>query len=220
MIRAVIFDLDGTLVDSLPGIAGGLNRALTGHELPAHPPEAVKRFVGNGSRMLVRRGIGGDPPEALVDKVHEDFLSFYAEEHISGTNLYPGIRAMLETLHHAGMPLAVCSNKPHHYTEDIMSRMFSWVPWVKVLGQKESIPVKPDPAGALSIALAMRISAPEIAFVGDSLVDFETGRAAGMQPVLVEWGFNPAEKLTEATAPLVSSVTDLRKFLQAPPREL
>jgi len=166
--------------------------------------------------MLVRRGIGGDPPDTLVDKIHESFLSFYSESLISGTHLYPGVRTMLETLHLDGMPMAVCSNKPHQYTVAIMTQMFSWVPWIMVLGQKKSIPIKPDPSGALSIASAMQIPASEIAFVGDSPVDFETARAAGMNPVLVEWGFSPQEKLALTTAPLVSSTTALRKFLQAP----
>ena len=219
MIRAAIFDLDGTLVDSLPGIADGLNGALSARGLPSHPPEKVERFVGNGSWMLVRRGIGGAPSEALVEEVHEIFLSLYAESHITGTHLYPGIRSMLESLHRDGMPLAVCSNKPHRYTVDIISRMFSWVPWMQVLGQKESIPAKPAPTGALSIAHMMNIPPSEVAFVGDSLVDFETGKAAGMQPVLVGWGFTSAEKLKRANAPIVFSVSDLHKFLQAPHRE-
>ncbi len=215
-MRAAIFDLDGTLVNSLPGIADALNSALAAQGLSTHPRDLVERFIGNGSRMLVRRGIGGDPPDTLVDKIHESFLSFYSESLISGTHLYPGVRTMLETLHLDGMPMAVCSNKPHQYTVAIMTQMFSWVPWIMVLGQKKSIPIKPDPAGALSIASAMQIPASEIAFVGDSTVDFETARAAGMNPVLVEWGFSPQEKLALTTAPLVSSTTALRKFLQAP----
>jgi len=215
-MRAAIFDLDGTLVNSLPGIADALNSALAAQGLSTHPRDLVERFIGNGSRMLVRRGIGGDPPDTLVDKIHESFLSFYSESLISGTHLYPGVRTMLETLHLDGMPMAVCSNKPHQYTVAIMTQMFSWVPWIMVLGQKKSIPIKPDPSGALSIASAMQIPASEIAFVGDSPVDFETARAAGMNPVLVEWGFSPQEKLALTTAPLVSSTTALRKFLQAP----
>tara|TARA_B100001093_G_C26755395_1_gene983151 strand:+ start:216 stop:866 length:651 start_codon:yes stop_codon:yes gene_type:complete len=215
-MRAAIFDLDGTLVNSLPGIADALNSALAAQGLSTHPRDLVERFIGNGSRMLVRRGIGGEPPDALVDKIHESFLSFYSESLISGTHLYPGVRTMLKDLHLDGMPMAVCSNKPHQYTVAIMTQMFSWVPWIMVLGQKKSIPIKPDPTGALSIASAMQIPASEIAFVGDSTVDFETARAAGMNPVLVEWGFSPLEKLALTTAPLVSSTTALRKCLQAP----
>ena len=216
MIRAAIFDLDGTLVDSLPGISAGLNRALAAHGLPAHPAARVKGFVGNGSRMLVRRGIGGEPTDELVEQVHHDFLPAYEESWLEGTHLYPGIREMLEDLHREGLPLAVCSNKPHHYTVEIMTRMFDWVPWTMILGQQNTLPRKPDPSGALQIAERMEVSPPEIAFVGDSLVDFETGRAAGMQTVLVAWGFSPPDTLKEATALLMPSVAALHAFLQVP----
>ena len=166
--------------------------------------------------MLVRRGIGGEPPGELVEDVHRDFLAAYAESSLEGTQLYPGIREMLEELDSRGFPLGVCSNKPHQYTEQIMERMFSWVPWVMILGQQDSLPRKPDPSGALQIARRMELPPSEIAFVGDSLVDFETGRSAGMKTVLVEWGFTPAAKLRKAEAPLVSCATELRRFLQAP----
>ena len=215
-MRAAIFDLDGTLVNSLPGIAEALNHALAEHDLSTHPPDLVEQFIGNGSRMLVHRGIGGEPVDSLVDEVHESFLSCYSESLISGTHLYPGIRRLLETLHLEGMPLAVCSNKPHRYTAEIMTRMFSWVPWTRILGQKKSVPIKPDPAGALSIARAMNVPASEVAFVGDSTVDFETAQAAGMHPVLVEWGFTAIEDLNRTTASIVSTTTDLRKLLQGP----
>ena len=216
MIRAAIFDLDGTLVDSLPGITTGLNRALDSHGLQSHPSSRVETFIGDGSRMLVRRGIGGDPPGELVENVHRDFLAAYAESSLEGTHLYPGIREMLEELHDHGLLLGICSNKPHYYTEQIMERMFCWVPWAMILGQQESLPRKPDPSGALQIARQMELPPSEIAFVGDSLVDFETGSSAGMKTVLVEWGFTPATKLRKTESPLVSCATELRRFLQAP----
>ena len=217
MNKAVIFDLDGTLVDSLPGITAGLNRALAIHGFPAHPAARVKGFVGNGSRMLVRRGIGGTPTDELVEQVHQDFFTAYEETSLEGgTHLYPGIREMLEVLHQEGLPLAVCSNKPHHYTVEIMDRMFDWVPWAMILGQQESLPRKPDPTGALQIARQMELPPAKIAFVGDSVVDFETARAARMQAILVEWGFSPTAELRGTAAPLVASAAALRKFLRAP----
>ena len=169
--------------------------------------------------MLVRRGIGGKPTDELVERVHQDFLPAYEESWLEGTHLYPGIRKMLEELHLEGLPLAVCSNKPHHYTVEIMTRMFNWVPWAKILGQQNTLPPKPDPTGALQIAERMKVSPPEVAFVGDSPVDFETGRAAGMQPVLVEWGFTPPDTLKETMAPLMPSVAALRAFLPVPRRD-
>ncbi len=217
-IRAVIFDLDGTLVDSLPGITAGLNQALATHGLATQPPGRVRRFVGNGSRMLVRRGIGGNPPDELVEAVHRDFFPAYAECWREGTLLYPGIRDLLKSLHREGLPLAVCSNKPHRYAVEIMHLLFDWVPWAMILGQQESLPGKPDPTAALQIARHISVPPAEIAFVGDSLVDFETATAAGMQPLLVTWGFRPEKELRTTTSPLMSSATALRRFLLAPHR--
>ena len=105
MIRGVIFDLDGTLVDSLPGIAAGLNRALAIHGFAPHPATRVRRFIGNGSRMLVQRGIEGVPTAGLVELVHRDFLAAYEETSLEGTHLYPGIRELLEDLGHQAAQL-------------------------------------------------------------------------------------------------------------------
>ena len=217
-IHAAIFDLDGTLVDSLPGIASGLNEALRANGLPSHPPEKVRDFIGNGSRMLVQRGIGGTPPVELVDSVHQDFFSAYDSRWRTGTRVYPGIRGLLEELHSNGLPLAVCSNKPHHYTIEIMNALLDWVPWDMILGQQDSLPRKPNPCAALQIANHINLPPEKIAFVGDSLVDFETATAAGMQPILVTWGFQPAEALRTTTTRLARSAEALRKFLLAPHR--
>lgn len=213
MIRATIFDLDGTLVDSLPGIAAALNRVLAAHGLPVHSEEVVQSFVGNGSLMLVKRGIGGEPEDELVEEVHREFFPAYSETWRTGTHLYDGIRPLLEDLRAQGMPLAVCSNKPHRFTVEIMETMFDWIPWVMVLGQQEKFPRKPDSTGALMIAEKFGLAPAEIAFVGDSPVDFETGRAAEMQAVLVDWGFTPTEQLRARPAPLMSTPDDLRRFL-------
>ena len=123
---------------------------------------------------------------------------------------------MLEELHENNVPLAVLSNKPHRYTVEIMQKMFDWVPWVMVLGQQKAYPRKPDPTLAHMIADKLALPPNEIAFIGDSLVDFETAQAAGMQPVLVEWGFRPAEELRATAAPLMASVAELRRFLLEP----
>ena len=218
MIRAAIFDLDGTLVDSLPGIADGLNRALESKGRPPHSLDRIGTFIGNGAWMLAKRGLTGDPSKEEVNELQEAFFREYGESWLSGTTLYPGLRELLEELHEENIPLAVCSNKPHHYTVEIMQTLFDWVPWVMVLGQQKIIPRKPDPTGALMIAEKLALPPSEIAFVGDSTVDFETGEAAGMQAVLVNWGFHSSEMLRATKAPLMQSAAELCRHLLAPHR--
>ena len=215
MIRAVIFDLDGTLVDSLPGIADGLNRALAANGLPTHPNDLVRTFIGSGSWMLAKRGIGGEPEDSRVDKIHEAFLVAYDETWRAGTTLYPGIRELLAELHQDGVILALLSNKPHRFTVAIMDSLFDFVPFASVLGQREGIPRKPDPTGALMVASELALEPKEIAYVGDSTIDFATAQAAGMQPFLVSWGFHTAAQLSATAAPLFSSAEELRECLKS-----
>ena len=216
MIRAAIFDLDGTLVDSLPGIAQGLNRALEARGHAAHPMERVRSFIGNGSWMLAKRGLMNDPSDADVNDLEEAFLHHYAETWREGTTLYPGIRELLEDLQGQGVPLAVFSNKPHRFTVEIVETLFDWVSFATVLGQGEDYPRKPDPAGALMIAEKLALPPEDIAFIGDSPIDYKAAVAAGMQPLLVGWGFHSADELTATAAPLMQSVKELRKCLRAP----
>ncbi len=216
MIRAAIFDLDGTLVDSLPGIARGLNRALESHGHPPHPEDRIRTFIGDGSWVLAQRGLGDGASEAEIEEIEAAFVHEYAETWREGTHLYPGIRELLEDLHRGGLPLAVLSNKPHRFTVEIVDTLFDWVPIDATLGQREGIPRKPDPTGALQIAGQLALPPEVVAFVGDSTIDFETATAAGMQPLLVSWGFHSAEQLTATAAPLVHSCRELRKCLPTP----
>lgn len=216
MIRAAIFDLDGTLVDSLPGIADGLNRALQSMGFPTHSQERVATFIGNGAWKLAQRGLPGDPSEENVNQLQDAFFREYGETWLAGTALYPGIRELLLALHEESIPLAVCSNKPHRYTVEIVEKLFDFVPFVMVLGQQKSFPRKPDPTGAQMIAEKLALPPSEIAFVGDSTVDFDTAQAAGMQPLLVNWGFHATDQLQATEAPLVHCSAELRKYLLAP----
>lgn len=191
----LIFDLDGTLIDSLPGIARSLNHALAAHELPGHPEVAVRGFIGDGSRMLARRALPDGSPETLVEAVESGFKAHYAEHWADGTARYPGIAELIASLHAAGHRLAVLSNKPHPFTVAIVQRMFPAHPFDPVLGQCDGLPHKPEPDSTRRILETWGVAAAEARFIGDSTVDRETARRAGVPFVAVGWGYHDPERL-------------------------
>ena len=204
MKQGLIFDLDGTLVDSLRGIAASLNSALTASGLPVHPLTAVRWFIGNGSRILVERAAPADSDEALLHTVEQAFKADYDLTWPDGTTAYVGIAKLLESLQLRGHPLAVLSNKPHAFTETIVSRMFPTIPFAAVLGQRAGIPHKPDPAGALEISNSLHLRPQDCIVIGDSTMDLETARNAGMRAIAVTWGFHDRERLVAAGADLIA----------------
>lgn len=200
MNHGLIFDLDGTLVDSLSGIAASLNHALAASGLPVHPPGSVRKFIGNGAKILIRRATPADADETLLNTLEQAFKSHYDLTWPDGTRVYDGIHDLLVNLQHRGHPLAVLSNKPHPFTEAIVARMFPTVRFSAVLGQRDGIPHKPDPAGALEIAASLQLPPEHCTLVGDSTMDLETARNAGMRAVAVTWGFQDREQLLAAGA--------------------
>ena len=198
--HGLIFDLDGTLVDSLQGIAASMNHALALSGLPVHSQEVVRGFIGNGVKILIRRGSPADADDALLDTIERDFKAHYDLTWQTGTIIYPGITDLLESLQSRGYPLAVLSNKPHPFTVAMVSRLFPSVRFSVVLGQRPGIPHKPDPAGALEISDALGLSPAECSVIGDSTMDIETARNAGMRAIAVTWGFHDRERLLAAGA--------------------
>ena len=219
MPRALLFDLDGTLVESLPGIASALNRALTTEHLPTHDESAVRHFIGDGSWMLCRRAAPQDP-DSRIDTLNQHFLREYPSTWRSGTELFPGILPLLETLAAKHIPLTVLSNKPHAFTVEIVAALFPTIPFTAVLGLQAHACAKPAPEGALSIAAQLQVPPSEILFVGDSTVDFDTATNAGMSPLLVDWGYHDRAALELTGAPVISSPDQLLPFLAAPHPEV
>lgn len=199
----LIFDLDGTLVNSLQGIADSLNQALTASGLPTHTASAVRGFIGNGARILIQRAVPADASADLLDTVEQAFKIDYAATWPTGTQVYPGIADLLERLQSRGYPLAVLSNKPHPFTVAMVSQMFPTIRFSSVLGQRLGIPHKPDPGGALEIAGLLQRLPGNCAIIGDSTMDLETARNAGMCPIAVTWGFHDRARLTAAGAEIV-----------------
>lgn len=196
--QLVIFDLDGTLLDTIGDLAVACDAALALRDLPLHSLAEYRRFVGNGIMRLVERAL----PEALrtpetVAAVRADFVRLYTERIDVHTRPYAGIPELLAGLNARGIALAVASNKFQAGTEKLIRLFFPAIPFAAVLGQRPDVPLKPDPAVVLEI-LARTQTAPErVLYVGDSGVDMLTAAAAGVRSVGVAWGFRPREELAE-----------------------
>lgn len=209
--RGVIFDLDGTLADSLDDIAAAMNRTLEAHGFPVHPVSDYRSFVGEGVRKLVERAL----PRG-TESLHEAFVAAYqadyAEHLLDATRLFPGIPPVLDALAAAGVPLGVLSNKPDVPTRRLVERLCR--PWTfrAVVGERPGVPRKPDPAAALALADALAAAPESVAFVGDTSVDMLTARAAAMRPVGVLWGFRPKEVLASG-AEVASTGEELSRIL-------
>jgi phosphoglycolate phosphatase len=193
----VVFDLDGTLADTAADLAAALNHALAGLGRPEVPAEKVRHLVGHGARALLRRGLAasGDASEALVEEGFPLFIDYYAANICRGTRPYPDVETALEALHRAGAKLAVCTNKVERLTHSLLDAL-GWRERFDAVVGGDTLPVrKPDPAPVLE-AVA-RAGGGRAAFVGDSITDADTARAAGVPFVAVSFGFSdrPVEAL-------------------------
>lgn len=200
MNSCLIFDLDGTLVDSLPGIAASLNRTLVAHGLPGHSDAAIRSFVGDGLKTLVLRAA----PSSAIPTLHASIVSLFKRDYelswTQGTKVYPGIPGMLEELQRGGCQLAVLSNKSHEFTVAMVRAMFPTIHFAMVLGQQDKRPQKPQPDGALQIAAELGVNPADCLIIGDSTIDLETAANAGMRAIAVGWGYHDRQRLLAAGA--------------------
>lgn len=196
MKQAVIFDLDGTLLNTLSDIAAAMNKALRHFDLPAHPEEAYKLFTGDGAKNLTRRAVG-DRTE-MFDEVY----SFYNEEYGMNNSIttapYSGIDEMLRQVAASGMKLCVLSNKGDSDVQQVIAHYFKDIPFSCIRGVREGGPVKPDPRGPLEIAESLGLSKDDFWYVGDTVTDMQCAANAGMESVAVTWGFQTREMLEKA----------------------
>ncbi len=188
-IRAVVFDLDGTLIDSVPDIAAALNRCLIAEGHAPLRDEAVAKLVGGGARELIARALGAATPAADVDRVHADFLAHYDAEPVTRTRLYPGARELLTELRDAGLPLAICTNKPQPLTERILARLDLTLFFSAIWGAIPGQPLKPDAACLRTVCRALETRPAETLMVGDSHTDVDAALAAGCPSILVAHGY-------------------------------
>lgn len=198
MVKAALFDLDGTLTNTLSDIASAMNRSLRLHGLPEFSVNDYRYLVGDGVRKLAERACRGQT--ALEDSVRAEYQAYYRDHAQEQTAPYDGVEGMLEQLRRQGIRLAVFSNKPHADTCTVVKHYFPDVDFEVVRGQVEGTPVKPDPAGALAIAEEMGLKPEEFVYLGDTATDMRCAENAGMRPIGVLWGFRTAEELLESGA--------------------
>lgn len=202
MYRACIFDLDGTLTDTLESLTYSVNATLRELHLQEITQEQCRCFVGNGARYLIERAVqaGGDEKLTLADRAMEIYRRIFGENCTYHVTPYSGIIEMLKSLQQEGIQLAVLSNKPHAQTVNVVKEFFGEDFFDCVQGQMEEVPRKPDPTGARIIAEKLGCSEEECVYIGDSEVDVQTGHAAGMKTVSVSWGFRSRKVLKESGA--------------------
>lgn len=214
--KLVIFDLDGTLVDTIADLGAAANAALAAKGLPQHSPEAYRGMVGNGVRKLMERAM----PEAMradgqaLDALLDSFLKYYIEHIDERSRPYPGIRELLQELQAAGVELAVASNKFQAGAEKLVGRMFPEIEFAAVLGGRPGVPLKPDPSIVAEIRSRAGVSLRETVMVGDSATDIATAAGAEVDCVAVSWGFRTREQLGDAPR-IVDTAQELRSLLLA-----
>lgn len=203
---AVLFDLDGTLLDTLADIAHSANRVLADLGFPTHDIDAYRQFVGEGLIVLFRKAL---PAEVDADEVMprcaDGFRKAYGHEWNVRTRPYDGIPELLDTLAARSIQMAILSNKPDAFTKRCVGEYLPEYPFQMVLGQRDGIPRKPDPAGAMEIVDAMGLRAEQFLYLGDSSIDMKTAAAAGMYAVGALWGFRSLEELQQSGAQAVVS---------------
>ena len=213
--RLVIFDLDGTLLNTIADLAVATNEALKAMGYPTHSEEVIQTFVGNGVSKLLERSMPEDKrTEENIALVRRHFMAYYDQHNADLSTPYPGIADMLSRLQEAGVMLAVASNKYQSATEKLIASYFPHINFVCVLGQRQGIPVKPSPDIVLEIMEKANVSRSDTLYVGDSGVDMQTAINAGIDSVAVSWGFRPRAELEAfRTLAIIDKAEDLKNWI-------
>ena len=211
MYKAVIFDLDGTLMNTIADMGNSMNRSLEKRGLPTHTLVTYQTFVGNGIPKLAERSM----PEGYGDfeGLLQDFLDDYAHHYADDSEPYDTVVATLTTLNERNVPIAIATNKKQEYTDGIVEAYLGDIDFVAVIGDQFDGKHKPNPHYPLSIAQTMGVDPSEILFVGDSDVDMKTAANAGMTPIGVAWGFRAVEELKiHGASQILASMDEILAF--------
>lgn len=201
MKRLVIFDLDGTLINSVADLGQATNHALQLHGFPMHDLSKYNYFVGNGVTKLIERALPEQfRDEATIEKVKSGFLDYYMRHKTDLTRPYDGIPELLHALQEKGVKIAVASNKFIAGTQALVKGFFPDIDFCAVLGQREGVPIKPDPYIANEALQLAGVDRGDCLYVGDTATDMQTASNAGLESVGVSWGFRPVSELKDAGA--------------------
>lgn len=196
MKKLVIFDLDGTLLNTIADLAAATNQALQYYGYPTHSTDDYRFFVGNGINKLFERALPeNERSEENILKIRSQFVPYYDKHNADFSRPYPGIAALLLALQNDGRKIAVASNKYQAATRKLIAHYFPEINFVEVLGQREGIPAKPDPSIVNDIIATAGVTKEEVLYVGDSNVDMQTAHNVGVTAVGVAWGFRPRTEL-------------------------
>jgi phosphoglycolate phosphatase len=215
---AVIFDMDGTLLDTLQDLGDCMNRVLEASGYPTHPIEAYKYFVGDGMRNLVVRVLPEqNHEESTIERLQAQMAAEYATHWADRTDLYPGIAGLLDELVRRDVRRAILSNKPHEFTTVMAERYFGRWGFDPVLGARDGVPSKPDPATALEICSRWQLDPQEVLYAGDTNTDMQTARRGGMFALGVLWGFRTRQELEENGAQsVIAAPEQMLSFFRFP----
>lgn len=211
----LIFDLDGTLINSLPGIANSLNSSLEENNLETYSIATVREFIGDGSRALCEKAAPEGADVSIVDAIEEGFKKYYTQLWQEGTSIYDGMLEVLASIpgqHH----VSILSNKPHAFTTEIVTTLFPKNTFHTILGQREGIAKKPDPKGIHEIINGSNHSDKTAVLIGDSTVDLTTANNAGIQSIAVTWGFEDLAELEPCNPThVVNTAAELNTLIQS-----
>lgn len=214
MVKLAIFDMDGTLLNTLADLAEACNHALRKGGFPVHTEDEYKNFVGRGPMHLIERALPEERRDsATVQKTRGDFSEYYEEHSLDSTKPYDGVDYAMKTAREAGVSIAVLSNKPDEYAVSLSEIFFPGLIDLPA-GSKQGVPLKPDPSAGLEIMRHFGVSPEETVYIGDSGVDMQTGKRLGAYTVGVTWGFRPKNELQECGADvIIDNVEELIKIL-------
>lgn len=200
MIKLFVFDLDGTLLNSLEDLANSTNYALQKNGYPPRTMEEYRRFVSDGLPKLIERALGNKYNPETGLRLTEDFVAYYSSHYVDATRLYVGVAEMLNELRSRSMLLAILSNKPDSFLRIMIDQMFPAGTFAMVQGKTDQFPTKPDPASLQYILQELHTSPADALYIGDSDVDMYTAHNAGVKAVGVAWGFRDKQELEAAGA--------------------